>query len=429
MVTNITINKLDKTMFKSLDKLSINWRKIVSQDPELQKEYNDYLKLKSEWIFCSQDYSQLEIYVLASLCGDASLIGAVNAGLDIHSFNTEKVFKLNLKQLEKDRKLAITEDEILSADAALAMFKAKRKTIKALTFSLSYGAGKEKIASDLRVPVEEAQQLINGFYNTYPKIRLWQGNTLLNAINKGYLETKFGRRRGTPKLLGRNDAYSAFIKEDAKIISNLKRNGEYWSLREEFKTVLNTDIQSLSSDMCSLAACKFNAWLNSSDLRGEMYFWIHDSIGYSCHIDDAEQISEQLRIIMENNVKYEGDPVNYRTALEVGYNYEFCSEIKREDWVAPKQNKRTLITSALDKSLDSDLNKKFKLIVKSAALELDDTYLKKIRDAKEEYFDSLVTKLKIAGVYSPKEYVCMMNGCTAEEYDNALELNDEELDA
>ena len=421
-----TIKKLDRLSFNSLDLLGIDWRSKVKNNSSLQKEYLEYLQLKSNWVYMSIDYSQLEYYVLASLCGDASLVAAVNAGMDIHSFNTEKIFKLNLKQLENDRANAITPRDIKNAEACLLDFKAKRKITKALTFSLSYGAGKEKIAQDLHISVWEAEKLIKDFYNAYPKIKLWQGTTLLGAINNGYLETKFGRRRATPKLLGRMDIYDAFIKENAKTISKLKKDGEYWSLREEFKTVLNTDIQSLSSDMCSLAAHKFKEWLKIANKKAEIYFWVHDSIAYASHIDDCVEVSEKVRTIMENEVKYTGDPVNYRTALEVGYNYEWSSEIIRDHWLNT-DNKKELILKHLDESLDKDINKKLKLIIKSTAADiLNNDYLKEIRDTKSDYFDKLVEKLGIDGIGTPIEYMAWANNVSIEEYNASMGFDSNE---
>ena len=420
-----TIKKLDALSFNGLDALGIDWRTLVNKDKNLEKEYLKYLELKSNYIIVNLDFSQLEIYVLASLSGDKKLISAVNSGLDIHSFNCEQVFHLNYSQLEINLKKAKTEEEKKEAETMLKDFKAKRKTIKALTFSLSYGASKEKISMDLRISLQEAEKLINDFYTTYPAIRKWQGDTLLKAIQLGYLETPFGRRRATVKLHGRQDAYSCFIKEDKKIISKLKHESEYWSLRNEFKQVLNSNIQSVASDMCSLAACKFKDWLKTANKRAEMYFWIHDSIVLAVHIDDAVLVIDKLRDIMENQVKYPGDPVNYRASLEVGYNYEWTSEIERKDWIN-SQDKKALILDKLNEAIDLDKKKKFKLIVKSSSLEMDEKYLKNIKMSKEVYFEKLCEKLNIDGVYDPESYMCVMNDCTIDEYQNAMNLDEDD---
>ena len=419
------IKSLDRLSFQSLTQKGIDWRKVVKENPNINNKYLRYLNTKSKYIIINIDYSQLEVFGLASLSGDKTLIDAINKGLDIHSFNCEKVFGFNLVQIEKDIDEAKTEEQKKNAIAVMKEFKAKRKTIKALTFSLSYGASKEKIAMDLRITVPEAEQLISDFYTTYPKIREWQGNTLLSAIKTGYLETPFGRRRQTPTIFNRPDAYKAFIKEDKATISTLKKNGEYWSLRNDFKTVLNSNIQSLASDMCSMAAYKFKEWLKIAGKRAEMMFWVHDSIVFSVHIDDAVEVIEACRDIMENKVKYTNDPVNYRTSIDVGYNYEFMSEISRDTWISTN-DKLTVVKNKLADALDMDVNKKLKLVIKSSSLTMDKDYLKNIMKSKEDYFEKLVQKLGIPGVNTPHEMMAYQNNMSVEEYEESVDMSLEE---
>lgn len=427
MVNNDTIQQLDALSFQSLTQKGIDWRHIVASNPVLNKKYQDYLNLKKDYIMVNCDYSQLEVYVLAALSRDPTLVKAINAGLDIHSFNCEKVFGLNLKQLEKDMSEAKTPQEIATAKAGLEYFDAKRKTVKALTFSLSYGAGKEKIAMDLRITVIEAEKLINDFYNAYPRLRAWQGETLLKAIKLGYLETPMGRRRVTATIHGRHEAYNAFIKEDKSTISTLKKDGEYWSLRNDFKTVLNTNVQSYASDMMSIAACKFKEWLKTAGKRAEMLFWVHDSCVFSVHIDDAIEVIEACRDFMETKAKFGDDPINYRTSIDVGYTYEFMSPIKRDAWIV-STDKLSMLNERLYESLDLDTHKKLKLVVKSSSLEMNKEYTKNIMKTKEEYFEKLIQKLGIEGINTPLDYMAYQNNMSVEEYEEAMQITDS-LDA
>jgi hypothetical protein len=290
---------------------------------------------------------------------------------------------------------------------------------------LLYGASANKIAMDLGISEAEAQKLIDDFYNAYPGVKKWQSESFLGAVQNGYITTPFGRRRSMDRVKGRYDAYKAFCENDAKTISTLKRAGEYWGLREEFKQTINSNIQSTATDMCSSAACKVKEWLKTCGLRAELYFWVHDSIMMACHIDDAIEVIEHVRDIMENKVKYPGDLVNYRTSMDVGFNYEWTSEIEREEWIN-SSNKRALLEQKLDESLDADLKKKYKLTIKSTSLTLDDNYTKNVQKQKEEYFEKLVNKLNIPGITNPKEYMAYMNNVSEEEYDEIFELLDEE---
>ncbi len=421
------VKKLDSLSFNSLNSLGIDWRSILKTNPELQQEYDQFLTLRKDWIIVNVDYSQLELYVLASISGDKNMISTVNSGKDIHSENTKKMYNIEYEKLERDFKKATPgTDNYNELETKLKDFKAKRKSTKALSFSLSYGAGAEKISMDNRITIKEAQKLIDDFYKIYPGAKLWQEQVFLNAIKSGYIETPWGRRRATPKIHNRMDAYRALVDCDSSSISKLKKAGEYWSLRNEFKTCKNTPIQSVASDMCSLAACKFKEYLKTANKRAEMYFWIHDSIVFAAHIDDTVELIERLMSIMENEVKYDGDPVNYRAALDLGYNYEWTVEVKREDWIN-NTNKKEFILEKLNEALDLDKNKKFKMIIKSTSEDLSnfEAYIKKVKLSKEQYFEKLVEGLGIEGVHSPEDYILQMNGVTKDEYEQAMGFDEE----
>ena len=87
-MTEKIISKLDKLSFNSLDRLGIDWRSVLQDNPDLKTDYDNLLNLKENWIIVNIDFSQIEAYMLASLSGDPKLIKAVNAGLDLHSVNT-----------------------------------------------------------------------------------------------------------------------------------------------------------------------------------------------------------------------------------------------------------------------------------------------------------------------------------------------------
>ena len=57
---------------------------------------------------------------------------------------------------------------------------------------------------------------------------------------------------------------------------------------------------------------------------------------------------------------------------------------------------------------------------------MDESYLKKIKESKETYFEKIVEGLGIAGVHSPEDYMLALNGCTKEEYEEAMDLEEDE---
>ena len=209
------LKKLHESTFQSLTLAGLpNWYDIVKANPDLEVKYLKLLQLKSQYIIVSIDYSQLELYVLASLSGDPDMIATVNSGKDLHDVNTEKVYglcKADLVAALETAQLTNVSELIASAQMALEDFATKRKFIKALSFSLTYGAGVGKIAKDLKITIIEAQKLIDDFYAAYPKVKEWQNRTFLYAIQNGFVDTPFGRQRATPKVYKRLDAYYALV--------------------------------------------------------------------------------------------------------------------------------------------------------------------------------------------------------------------------
>jgi hypothetical protein len=128
---------------------------------------------------------------------------------------------------------------------------------------------------------------------------------------------------------------------------------------------------------------------------------------------------------MENKVKYNNDPVNYRASIDVGYNYEFMSEISRDTWIS-SNDKLTIVKNKLADALDLDLNKKLKLVIKSSSLTMDKDYLKNIMKSKEDYFEKLVQKLGIPGVNTPHEMMAYQNNMSVEEYEESVDMSLEE---
>lgn len=436
------LDRLHQSNFQSLTKAGVNWYDIVKNSPKLLEKYLNYLKLKSEYIMVNIDFSQLELYALASLSGDQDMIATVNSGRDLHDVNTEKVYGISKSEREAAHKIAEarfkenpTEDNkslVQSAQMLLDDFKAKRKFIKALSFSLTYGAGANKIARDLKITMAEALKLINDFYNTYPKTKEWQEKTFLFAIRNGYIETPFGRQRGTPRVYNRMDAYDALILEKPSAISKLKKAGEYWSLREELKVCKNTPVQSTATDMCSMSFCIIRKEFRKNLLRrANPFFWVHDADMFSTHIDTAVDNIKYVIDVMENQVKYKGDPVNYRAEAEVGYNYEYVAGIKRAEIYSDAFTKE-FILKKLEESLTADLEKKFKLVIKSTGTSMDKLkdYVETQKEAKGDYFNQLVENLGL-GVSTPDEYMSMMNGMSLTDYIDSEETklgDDEEED-
>ncbi len=124
-------------------------------------------------VLISFDYSQQELRILAHLCQEESLMKAFQEHKDIHTATAAEVFQIPFDQVTHEQ----------------------RRTAKTINFGVIYGMGSYGMSQQLHIPVEAAQQFIDKFYETYPKIRAFFDEYLKQARLKGFAETLLGRRR------------------------------------------------------------------------------------------------------------------------------------------------------------------------------------------------------------------------------------------
>ena len=158
------------------------------------------------------DYSQIELRVLAHLSGDEGLREAFAAGADIHAATAAKVFDLPIEHVDGEL----------------------RRRAKAVNFGLAYGMNAWGLSQRLDIAPDEAQEIIDGYFEGFPKIKAYLAAQVERARLDGYTETLLGRRRYIPELTSDN--------------RRLRELGE--------RQALNAPIQGGASDVFKLAMIK-----------------------------------------------------------------------------------------------------------------------------------------------------------------------------
>jgi DNA polymerase-1 len=133
-------------------------------------------------VLMSADYSQIELRVLAYLTQDPVLIKTFNEDLDIHTQTAAQLFGIPL-------------DKVTSQQRQLG---------KRINFSIMYGMSPYGLAKDLDIKQSEAKEYIEKYFARYSKVADWMTNTVQRAVENGYVETWYGRRRFIPELRERN---------------------------------------------------------------------------------------------------------------------------------------------------------------------------------------------------------------------------------
>ncbi len=210
-------------------------------------------------VFVAVDYSQIELRLLAHLSGDEHLVAAFNEGEDFHAETAARVFGVPLSEVTP----------------------ALRSRAKAVNFGIVYGQQAYGLSQSLDIPMAEARQMIEAYFEAYPGVRRYLDQTVAEAKRCGYAETLFGRRRPIPELKMRVPAQRAF--------------GE--------RTAMNHPMQGTAADIIKIAMVRVAERLRAEGFRARMILQVHDELDFECPLDEVERLAEMVRATMEGVVE------------------------------------------------------------------------------------------------------------------------------
>ena len=151
-----------------------------------------------------------------------------------------------------------------------------RRKAKAVNFGIIYGQTRYGLASALNISPYEAQEFIDKYFKQYPKINSYITNTLIEAHEKGYVETLFGRKR--------------YLKEELN-----SRNAKIREFAE--RAAINAPLQGTSADLIKMAMVELDKNLKS--LRANILIQVHDELVLEVHNEDIDEVSKIVLQSME----------------------------------------------------------------------------------------------------------------------------------
>ena len=213
---------------------------------------------KENWCILSADYSQIELRLLAHISQDKHLMEAFNNGIDVHTLTASKVFEVPVEEVTKEM----------------------RYKSKAVNFGIIYGQSKYGLAKALGISNSEAEDFINKYFQTYPKVRAYMEGTVLEVQEKGYVETIFGRKRYLEAELSSSNG---MIREFAK------------------RAAINQPMQGTAADLIKIAMITFNQRLKENNLKSKMIIQVHDEIVVEVYKPELETVKQLIKDSMELN--------------------------------------------------------------------------------------------------------------------------------
>ena len=235
--------------------------RLSSSDPNLQnipvrgedgKEIRKCFIPEPGELFFSADYSQIELRVMAHLSGDKNMIEAFREGYDIHTATAARIYKEKIEDVSRDQRT-----------------KAKRAN-----FGIIYGITVFGLAERLEISRDEAKQLIDGYFETFPDVHAYMEKAKELAREHGYAETFFHRRRYLPDITSHNATVRNFAERNA----------------------INAPIQGSAADIIKIAMVKIYERFRKEGIRSKMILQVHDELNFSVVPEEKEKVE---RIVLE----------------------------------------------------------------------------------------------------------------------------------
>ena len=218
-----------------------------------------FIPKNNNYVLMSADYSQIELRIVASICGDENMCAAFRDGKDIHTATAARVY-------------GIAESEVT---------KEMRYKAKSVNFGIIYGQGAFGLAENLGISRGEAKELIENYFREYPGVKKYMDDTVNFAREYGYVQTILGRRRYLSDILSTNAVVRGFAERNA----------------------INAPIQGSAADMIKVAMINVQAALIKNKFETKLLLQVHDELVFDVPENEVEIVKPVIEAAMINALK------------------------------------------------------------------------------------------------------------------------------
>ncbi|QXP72030.1 DNA polymerase I [Polaribacter sp. R2A056_3_33] len=218
-----------------------------------------FIPRDENYVLLAADYSQIELRIIAALSEEENMMEAFKNGEDIHASTAAKVFNVPLDEVTREQ----------------------RSNAKTVNFGIVYGVSAFGLSNQTDLSRSEAKELIDTYYETYPKLKAYMSAQVDFAREHGYVETILNRRRYLKDINSRN----------AMVRSGAERNA------------VNAPIQGSAADIIKLAMINIHNRFEKEGFKSKMLLQVHDELVFDAHKDELEIIRPIIKYEMENAFK------------------------------------------------------------------------------------------------------------------------------
>lgn len=218
-----------------------------------------FIARDENYTLVSADYSQIELRIIAALCGDPEMVKSFQNKEDIHASTAAKVFNVALSEVTREQ----------------------RSHAKTVNFGIIYGVSAFGLSNQTSLSRSESKDLIDAYYETYPTLRRYISEQIEMAREQGYVQTISGRRRYLKDINSQN----------AVVRGAAERNA------------VNAPIQGSAADIIKIAMINIHKKLTQENWKSKMLLQVHDELVFDVHNSELEKIKPMIKHEMENAFK------------------------------------------------------------------------------------------------------------------------------
>ena len=253
--------------------------RLSSSDPNLQnipirgeegKEIRKAFVPEPGCLFFSADYSQIELRVMAHLSNDPQMIEVFREGKDLHAATAANIYKKPIEEVTRD----------------------ERTKSKRANFGIIYGITVFGLAERLDISRDEAKQLIDGYFATFPEVHDYMEQAKQTARQRGYVTTLFGRRRYLPDINSANATVRGFAERNA----------------------INAPSQGTAADIIKVAMIRIHNRFQQEGILSKMILQVHDELNFSVYPEEKEKVEQ---IVLEEMQR--AFPLNVPLVADSGF--------------------------------------------------------------------------------------------------------------
>ena len=233
-----------------------------------------FIPRNDDYTLLAADYSQIELRIIAALSEEETMIEAFKNGEDIHASTAAKVFNVPLEEVTREQ----------------------RSNAKTVNFGIVYGVSAFGLSNQTDLSRGEAKELIDTYYETYPKLKKYMSAQVEFARDNGYVKTVLDRRRYLKDINSAN----AIVRGAAE------------------RNAVNAPIQGSAADIIKIAMINIYNKLEAGNYKTKMLLQVHDELVFDVYKPELEEMKTLIKTEMEGAFVME---VPLDVEMDIGLNW------------------------------------------------------------------------------------------------------------